>query len=50
MKRWITENKAFIKTTLGTYAVSIGVRIMQIMRLILTSWRFKSGKWTRIEV
>ena len=35
---------------MGVIGIWLGVVGDQIMRLILTNWRFKSGKWTRIEV
>lgn len=35
---------------LGVIGIWFGIVGDQIMRLILTSWRFKSGKWTKIEV
>lgn len=35
---------------MGVIGIWFGIVGDQIMRLILTNWRFKSGKWTRIEV
>lgn len=35
---------------LGVIGIWFGIVGDQIMRLILTNWRFKSGKWTKIEV
>ena len=35
---------------LGVIGIWFGIVGDQIMRLLLTSWRFKSGKWTKIEV
>lgn len=35
---------------LGVIGIWFGIVGDQIMRLILTSWRFNSGKWTKIEV
>ena len=35
---------------LGVIGIWYGIVGDQIMRLILTNWRFKSGKWTKIEV
>lgn len=35
---------------MGVIGIWLGIVGDQIMRLILTSWRFKSGRWTKIEV
>lgn len=35
---------------MGVIGIWLGIVGDQIVRLILTSWRFKSGKWTKIEV
>lgn len=35
---------------MGVIGIWLGIVGDQITRLLLTSWRFKSGKWTRIEV
>ncbi len=35
---------------MGVIGIWFGIVGDQIMRLILTNWRFKSGKWTKIEV
>ena len=35
---------------MGVIGIWLGVVGDQVMRLILTNWRFKSGKWTKIEV
>ena len=35
---------------MGVIGIWLGVVGDQLMRLILTNWRFRSGKWTRIEV
>ena len=35
---------------MGVIGIWFGIVGDQIMRLILTNWRFTSGKWTRIEV
>lgn len=35
---------------MGVIGIWFGIVGDQIMRLILTSWRFKSGQWTKIEV
>ena len=36
--------------SLGVIGIWIGVIGDQLCRLILTSWRFKSGKWTKIKI
>jgi len=35
---------------MGVIGIWFGIVGDQIMRLILTNWRFKSGRWTKIEV
>jgi len=35
---------------MGIIGIWLGIVADQIMRLVLTNWRFKSGKWTKIEV
>ncbi len=35
---------------MGIIGIWFGVASDQLLRLILTNWRFKSGKWTKIEV
>lgn len=34
----------------GVIGIWVGVVCDQIVRLLLTSWRFNSGKWTKIDV
>ena len=35
---------------MGVIGIWFGIVGDQVMRLILTNWRFKSGRWTKIEV
>ena len=35
---------------MGVIGIWLGIVADQVARLVLTNWRFKSGKWTRIEV
>lgn len=35
---------------MGIVGIWLGIVADQVARLLLTNWRFKSGKWTRIEV
>ena len=35
---------------IGVVGIWLGIVCDQIVRVCLTNWRFKSGKWTKIKI